>query len=183
MDGAAQVGWMSTTVTNLSGFSTELRVVTWRNLFVIVDNGAAEAGDYKVLAREVKALGDRNPDGVGVLTVLPPLTTPPSQDVRVAISAGYHNVAKHLRCVSWLVEGTEFRAAAVRAALGGLLLLMRPPFPTRVTSNFDEAIPWLLGKLNTRPGQDSDPQAVIAMVKHELLAVSRPPSRFPPPMI
>jgi hypothetical protein len=172
---------MSTTVTNLTGFSTELRVVSWRNLFVIVDNGHAHADDYKVLAREVKALGDKNPDGLGLLTVLPPLTTPPTEDVRKAISAGYINVAKHLRCVSWLVEGTAFRAAAVRAALGGLLLLMRPPFPTRVASSFEDAIPWLLTRMQTRPGQASDPETVIAMVKHELAVVSRPPSRFPPP--
>jgi hypothetical protein len=161
-------------VTSIFARTSELRVVIWRDLFVIVDNGHARPSDYMSCAREVNQLAQRYPDGVGLITVLPPLTTPPEPEVRQAIKDAYGVVAKHLRAVCWIVEGTEFRAAAVRAALAGLRLLMRPPFPTMVTSTYQEGVTWVLAKLHTRPGQDTDPRFAIAGIKRDLASV--PPS-------
>jgi hypothetical protein len=161
-------------VTSIFARTSELRVVIWRDIFVIVDNGHARASDYSSCAREVTQLAQQFPDGLGLITVLPPLTTPPAPDVREAIKDAYDVVSRHLRAVCWIVEGTEFRAAAVRAALAGLRLLMRPPFPTMVASTYPEGVSWVLSKLHTRPGQDTDPRFAIAAIKRDLASV--PPS-------
>jgi hypothetical protein len=44
----------------------------------------------------------------------------------------------------WLVEGTGFRAAAVRAALTGLQLVSKSPYPTRVCASVREALSWIM---------------------------------------
>jgi hypothetical protein len=162
-------------VTSIFTRTSELRTTTWRDVYVCVDNGRASAGDYLAVAREVTQLGQRFPDGIGLLTVLPPLTTPPEPEVRQAIKDAYTMVAKHLLAVAWVVEGTEFRAAAVRAALAGLRLLMRPPFATLIASSYEEAVPWVLSKVQTRPGQDTDPLFAISAIKRDLAHPSRPP--------
>jgi hypothetical protein len=168
-------------VTTTFARTSELRVAIWRDIFVIVDNGHGHASDYMSCAREVTQLAQRYPDGLALVTVLPPLTTPPESDVRKAIKDAYAVVAKHLRAVCWIVEGTEFRAAAVRAALAGLRLLMRPPFPTMIASSYEEGLPWVLGKLHTRPGQDTDPGLAITAILRDLASVT-PSSGYPPRM-
>lgn len=157
---------------------SRLRVILWRQIFVLVDRGDTRASDYMALAREASSVARQYPDGIGCLTILPPTASPPPEDVRRAIKEGYDYVAKYLRCACWLVEGTEFRAAAVRAALAGLRLFMRPPFPTLVTSSMEEAMPWLIGKLHTRPGPSADPLPAIAAIRRDLAA----PSERPPPL-
>lgn len=161
-------------VTTTFARMSELRIAIWRDVFVIVDNGHGHPSDYLSCAREVHQLAHRYPDGLALVTVLPPLTTPPEPEVRQAIKDAYALVAKHLRAVCWIVEGTEFRAAAVRAALAGLRLLMRPPFPTMIASSYEEGLPWVLGKLYTRPGQDADPGLAITSIRRDLASV--PPS-------
>lgn len=159
--------------------ASELRTTAFRDIFVIVDNGRAGASDYVAVARAVAQLGHRYPDGIGLLTVLPPLTTPPEPEVRQAIKDAYGVVAKHLVAVAWIVEGTEFRAAAVRAALAGLRLLMRPPFATHIASSYEDAVPWVLSKVQTRPGQDTDPGFAINAIKRELIEPGLYAARMP----
>jgi hypothetical protein len=49
-----------------------------------------------------------------------------------------------IRSLAYLVEGTGFKSAAVRAILVGLGLLHRKGYPTKVFVELDSALAWLL---------------------------------------
>jgi hypothetical protein len=125
-----------------------LPVVMWRNIFALVDQGSATASDYPVLERMVREQGKQHPGGLGCLVIIPPLASPPPEDVRRAIREVLANLAPQLRCLCWLVEGTGFRAAAVRATLVGLRVFSRQPYATCVASDMTESLQWLLSGLS-----------------------------------
>ncbi|MDD9939880.1 MAG: hypothetical protein OXU20_02340 [Myxococcales bacterium] len=127
-----------------------LPLILWKNIFVVVDDGNVSASDYEESSRRVLAQALRYPDGIGGLTVIPQSGRPPSEAGRQAIKRAYESVTPHLRSVCWLVEGQGFRAATARAALAGLRLLLRPPFPTKVFADLNDAVPWLSQQLGTR---------------------------------
>jgi hypothetical protein len=125
-----------------------LPVVMWRNVFALVDQGSASAADYPILERMVCEQGKRHPEGLGCLVIIPPLANPPPENVRRAIRDVLTNLAPQLRGLCWLVEGTGFRAAAVRATLVGLRVFNRQPYPTCVASDMTESLQWLLACLS-----------------------------------
>jgi hypothetical protein len=159
-------------VTNRVGNITELRMVEWRDLILVVDNGKAPASDYLSVARKVSQRAHAYPNGRGLLVVLPPLTTPPEPAVRNAIRDAYVLVGPQLRAVAWIIEGKEFRAAAVRAAVAGLRLLLRLPFSSMVASSYEEAVPFVLSKIEQRTRQSSEVAAIISTLKRELDTVT-----------
>jgi hypothetical protein len=155
-------------VTSPFADASVLLTVVWRDLVVVVDNGHAPASDYLSVAREVNQQSHAHPSGRGLIVVLPPLTRPPPPEVRDAIRQAYALVGPQLRAAAWVIEGTGFRAATVRAALAGLRSLMRLPFPTTVTSSYEVAVPFVLGHLPSRSSQSVEPEAVITAIKRDL---------------
>jgi hypothetical protein len=125
-----------------------LPVVMWRNIFALVDQGSGSASDYPVLEGMVREQGKRHPGGLGCLVIIPSLANPPPEDVRRAIREVLANLSPQLRCLCWLVEGTGFRAAAVRATLVGLRVFSRQPYVTSVASDMTESLQWLLAHLS-----------------------------------
>jgi hypothetical protein len=77
------------------------------------------------------------------MVIIPAYARPPQEEVRHAIKLTLHRVAGQLRCLCWLVEGSGFRAATVRAALAGLALFARAPYPTAVHKDLAEGLDWL----------------------------------------
>jgi hypothetical protein len=142
-----------------------LPVVIWQDIFVVVDHGALHASRYAEIEQVGRDLIARHGAGIAVLVIIPSVAKPPPEEVRTAITNMLARVAPSLRCVCWLVEGSGFGAAAVRAALTGLQLVSRSPYPTRVCSSVGEALSWILPHMrdgNTRLGTVSDAVQAIA---------------------
>lgn len=118
-------------------------VVMWRDIFALVDRGRADVSDYPILERMVREQAEQHPRGLGCLVIIPASANPPPDDVRRAINDVLTNLAPLLRCLCWLVEGRGFRAAAVRAALAGLRIVHRPPYPTTVENDLSAALHWM----------------------------------------
>jgi len=133
-----------------------LPVILWADIFALVDQGNARAGDYPVLERMVLEQGTRHPGGLGGLVIIPSEANPPPEEVRRAIGEVIMSVRPQLRCLCWLVEGAGFRAATVRAALIGLRVFSRRSYPTRVASDMTEAIRWILKNLEHGKSRDAD---------------------------
>jgi hypothetical protein len=112
------------------------------NLFVVVDDGLAVAADYPILGLVVVREARAYPTGVACVCIIPPNARPPREEIRDAIRATFANVQKHFASVCWYVEGDGFKAAAARAVLSGLILLMRPSYPTHITSDLHDALKW-----------------------------------------
>jgi len=135
---------------------TPLPVVLWADIFALVDQGNATAGDYPILERMVLEQGQKYPRGLGGLVIIPAAAKPPQEDVRRAIREVLTNVNPQVRCLCWLVEGTGFRAAAVRAALIGLRVFRRESYTTHIASDMTEALGWILKKLEHGTSRQAD---------------------------
>jgi hypothetical protein len=122
-------------------------VVMWRDIFALVDQGRSEVDDYPILERMVCEQADNHPAGLACLVIIPSTATPPSDEVRRAINDVLTRLGPRLRCLCWLVEGSGFRAATVRAALAGLRILSRPPYPTHVAGDLRGALRWVMPQL------------------------------------
>jgi len=119
-------------------------VFLWRDVFVVVDNGKVPASNYRTLKQRVVDQASGFEHGVGCLTIVPRSAMPPPEDVRRAIGDALGALAGNLRCLCWLIEGSAFQAAMVRGVLSGIRMLSRPPYPTLVTGDMDEALTWML---------------------------------------
>jgi hypothetical protein len=127
-----------------------LEFVFWNDIVVIIDRGRTRASDYSGLEKLALDQASRYPFGIGVLTVIPPDAVPPSAEARNAISALLAHVGKGLRCLCWLVEGSGFQGAMVRAVLVGLKVFGRYPYATHVSTDLGEALTWMLEQLQGR---------------------------------
>jgi hypothetical protein len=163
--------------TSVPSISKRLPVIVWRDIFVVVDSGSAKAADYALIEAQVHQQAAANPGGLACLVIIPPGATPPADEVRRALKSGFQRVAQCLRCTCWLVEGTGFRAATVRAALAGLRLFIRVSHPTRITDNLEDAIRWMLVHLG--PGRDAGVTEALRTIGQEraLLSETPPPGR------
>jgi hypothetical protein len=139
-------------------------VVMWKDIFALVDQGRTEVADYPILERMVCEQAVKHPVGLACLVIIPSTATPPSDEVRRAINDVLTRLGPKLRCLCWLVEGSGFRAATVRAALAGLRILSRPPYPTLVSGDLRTALRWVMPHLQDGTARlDDIPSAMDAI--------------------
>ena len=131
-----------------------VQVILWQDIFAVVDNGRARPHEYGVLRSLITAQAEKFPNGIGCLAIIPRNATPPSDRSREALNLGLEAVRGSLRCMCWLVEGSGFQGAMVRAVLTGLRLVAQRSYATHVSTNVDEALGWMLTHL---PGRTSSP--------------------------
>jgi hypothetical protein len=126
-----------------------IQVITWEDIFVVIDDGGGQPSDYDMLRGQLVRLGAQYPAGLGCLTVIPPDAKPPSDDARKALNANLE--LANLRCICWLVEGSGFQGAMVRAVLTGLRFFVRAQYPRSIVTSLEEAITWMLPYLEGGP--------------------------------
>src|SRR5450755_629768 len=95
----------------------KLHLITWADIFVLVDYGRAQPVDYVSFGMVLVASAAKYPGGIGGLTIIPRDASPPADDARVAMNQLMRRVGSSLRCLCWLVEGHGFQGAMVRAVL------------------------------------------------------------------
>jgi len=147
-------------------------VVLWNDIFVLVDQGNAVAGDYPNLQRMVLEQGKKHPGGLGGLVIIPAAASPPPEEVRRAIRDVLNDVTPQLRCLCWLVEGAGFRAAAVRAALIGLGVFSRRRYATHVAIDMTDAVGWILKNLEQYESRGSDLEIALEAIQRGRRMVS-----------
>jgi hypothetical protein len=124
-----------------------LQVILWEDLFVVVDDGRADATDYPRLGDLVEAQCKRYPRGVGALTIVPAHARPLTPEARRAIGELLARPVISVRCASWVVEGRGFEGAMVRAVLTGIQVFGRYPYKIHISNELDEALGWMLAQL------------------------------------
>jgi hypothetical protein len=145
--------------------SPPVPVIIWRDLFVLVDKGSAKVSDYPILERMVLDQSTRYPEGLGCIVIIPATASPPPDDVRQAIKDVLTRLAPKLRCLCWVVEGSGFRAAAVRGALTGLRMFSRPPYPTNVAGSMGAGISWALPQVTPGLNRRADVQTALEVIQ------------------
>jgi hypothetical protein len=145
--------------------SSAIQLITWQDIFVVIDDGRARASDYDALKTLVVQLTAAHPRGLGCITIIPPNARPPSEQARNAISAHLELVT--LRCLCWCVEGAGFQAGMARAVLASFRLLSHHKYPTKVVSGLEEALAWMLPQLDDGRGRIAQAPAAARCIRWE----------------
>ncbi len=152
-----------------------IQFIFWEDIFVIIDDGYGSPSDYEALRQKFLEQGSRYKAGAGCLTIVPANAKPPSSPpVRKAVSAALEDAP--VRCICWLVEGSGFQGAMVRAVVTGLRVVGRFPYPTHIASDLDEAIRWILPRLEGGTDRIERAQDAVATIRaqrgaHSLLSL------------
>ncbi len=124
-------------------YDVGLPMTTWRNIYMIVDNGRAPASAYSVPEAELNKLVCRYGSNCGILVILPAEATQPTEEARAAINGCLERHAHNLKGVTWVVEGRGFHSAVVRATLTTMGLVRRKMQTWKVVDNVEEGLGWL----------------------------------------
>jgi hypothetical protein len=122
-----------------------IQVITWEDIFVVVDDGGGKPSDYDILRDMILRQSAKHTQGLGCLTVIPPDARPPSDEARKALNGNLETA--NLRCICWLVEGSGFQGAMVRAVLTGLRFFVRCSYPRHIVTNLEEGVAWIIPHL------------------------------------
>jgi hypothetical protein len=117
---------------NVHHCSPDYIVASWRSLVAVFWLNATPLGAAQVVAREMDRAALEHRRGIGLLSVVASSAPPPSREAREEIVAALQQRASSLRYSGVVLEGVGFRAAMVRAVVGGIMQLGRFPFPHRV---------------------------------------------------
>ena len=92
-------------------------------------------------------IAETHPEGFCVLTVVKPTAPAPAGAARRRVEKIYTEYGDHLRAVATVIPGSGMRATTGRLLMGTLSVLLKPTYPTRITSNVADAARWLDEKL------------------------------------
>jgi len=126
---------------------SNVRVIVWRDVLVVCDDGRSVSSDYDEMYEIGAELSQTCRNGIGLLAIIPPDSTPPSSEVRAAMNRVLER-GPELRAACWCIESSGFEAATVRAVLCGLRFLRSAPYPRHNASNVHASLTWLLPLLH-----------------------------------
>jgi hypothetical protein len=135
-----------------------VNIVQWQDLFVIVDDGHVTIQEYERMEPRVRVQAKTCPNGLGCFVIIPEKAVPPPSAVRNYLAGMLGRLP--IRALGYLVEGTGFKAATVRAALIGLGIFQRNNYPSKVFTSLDVGLGWLL----TGPKGQSDVRAATKVI-------------------
>jgi len=130
--------------------------IQWQDLFVIVDDGSIPLVRYQAIESAMQAHAKQFPSGIALMGILPAGATPPPQEVQVAVKEILIRMAPSLSCLSYVVEGSGFKAVAARAALIGMKIFSSRPYPIYVDISMDEVLRKVLPHLEKGKTVTSD---------------------------
>jgi len=95
---------------------------------------------------------------IHVLVVIDSGSRAPEADARVAMQRSIRSQASRTAALAYAILGTGFSNAAARAVVSGILLLLRPKYPTKVFPTVSAASQWLLSQGEKGSSSDSGNQ-------------------------
>lgn len=110
----------------------------------------------------VTEVARNHPKGIALLTVISAVVPMPSSEARTALSE-LMNKHRLIRCSAVIMEGTGFRAAAVRSVVTGLALLSRQDYPHRIC-DVEGAIKMYTDVMPGVTGRAWDPDGIRAAI-------------------
>jgi hypothetical protein len=141
--------------------SPDHRTGSWGQLFVVVWKVNTTMEGVTALRQGVTQLGKKNPQGIGLLTVVEANAPMPSSEARDAIATFLREAGSFINASAVIFEGEGFRAAAVRSVVTGLTMLAKQPYPHKVFAGITEAAAWLAPKV---AGGTIEPASMIQAV-------------------
>ena len=143
------------------------KVLFWRDVCVIVDDGTARAADYADFGKLILEQKSRFAKGIGCLVIIPEHSKPPPDEVRKAINCALADLESGLRCFCWIVESSGFHAAIARGVLTGIRILARHKYPIETKTNIEDALNWMLPQLEGGKQRLGDIPSAVSYVRQQ----------------
>jgi hypothetical protein len=137
-------------------------VMTWDRCVGVVWKRETTAEGVEVLQETYREQATRYPSGVYLLTIIEKGAPMPSTEQREEVAVFLRSGSGRTRMSAVVIEGTGFRAAAVRSVVTGLAMLVRLPYPHEIFGTLEQAAKWL----GTTPYNDVDPDYMVLAVQH-----------------
>lgn len=139
-----------------------------RNVHFCVWYDAPEVEQMREYGRRSEAIRARHPEGTGLMNLVvsgvPRFSSEVRDVARELTREGIHRAGTaHVILVGGLL------ASAVRGFFGTMILLGRPPNPTRVFGDVDEASRWLADSMNAHAAERWEPDTLAALA-HQAIA-------------
>ena len=145
--------------------SSGVKVIVWRDVLVVSDDGRGVPTDYDDLLSIGTELVTSYPHGIGLLNIIPENAVPPSDQCRAAINRALSGAEKTLVGSCWCIEGKGFQGAMVRAVLTGLNFLASTGYPRHVASSIPESLVWLLTHLDPTGGRRDEVEEAAQFIR------------------
>ena len=144
-------------------------MVLWRDIFAVFDDGSYAVKDYASVERRLLDQQTRFAQGLGCLVVIPSGAKRIHDEVRAEIERVLNAIS--VRALCWAVLEDGFRGATIRGTLTTLNMLgRRKTYPTRVTGGLEEALEWLLPRLDQGAARLRDMDEALAAFRARLSA-------------
>lgn len=114
--------------------------IQWQDLFVLVDDGSIPVSRYAPIEAAIREQARTYPQGVALMCVLPADTRPPPEEVKRYVKATLTRLAPSLSSLAYVIEGSGFKAVAVRATLVGMKIFSSRPYPIYVEVSVRETV-------------------------------------------
>jgi hypothetical protein len=137
-------------------------VLTWDRCVGVVWKRETTPEGVDALTTTYREQASRYPSGVYLLTIVERDAPMPAPPQREALAVFLRSGGGRTRMSAVVIEGTGFRAAAVRSVVTGLAMLVRLPYPHEIFGSMEQAAKWL----GTTPHNDVDPDYTVLAVNH-----------------
>ena len=163
---------METQLSQAESASTPWKVVTknhdyalasWNEIVAVVWRHERTLEAVRQLDEAVAELARSHPKGIGMLTIVSEGAPLPPSAARKAIADLLTASSAFIRCSVVIMEGTGFRAAAVRSVVTGLTMLAKHDFPHQIC-DVEGAVRMYADVLPRATGRALDPNAVRAAI-------------------
>jgi hypothetical protein len=114
--------------------------IPWQDLFVLVDDGSVSLARYEPIGFAMHERAKLFPQGIACFVILPPGATPPPDDVKKYLKEQLTQLAPSLSCLTYVIEGTGFKAVAARAALISMKIFASRPYPIYVETSVRDGL-------------------------------------------
>jgi hypothetical protein len=146
-------------------------LATWTEIVAVVWRHETTVEAVRQLDEAVAELARSHPKGIGMLTVVAEGAPLPPSAARKAIADLLTASTSFIRCSAVIMEGSGFRAAAVRSVVTGLTMLAKHDFPHEIC-DVEGAVRMFTDRLPRATGRALDPntvRAAINLLRHQLL--------------
>jgi hypothetical protein len=103
---------------------------------------------FDIRHRELVDLATRYPGQCGYVELIEPTSKPPPNEMRKTAVEVFRKLDKNVCCVGFVVDGTQFRSALVRAILATMSFLVPPTQAAKVFKRLGEMAEWVRTRIH-----------------------------------
>jgi hypothetical protein len=150
--------------------------ILWQDLFALVDDGSIPLARYRPIGFAMHERAKLFPQGIACFVILPPGAKPPPDDVKQFLKEQLTLLAPSLSCLSYIIEGSGFKAVAARAALISMKVFSSRPYPIYVEKSIREGLIKVLPHLIKGKTVTTDVKVIMKVIADARNTWTTPPT-------